>query len=657
VSSTALVEAPAPSGDTPPAPTQRRRVPRMAWLGVIMVAWIALWYVFYGKGIIESGGYQGILEWFQRTQDSIGASRLTNPFFVYVLTPIREVLKSAYDSIDTIFLNLGWTGVIGVAAAVSLVLAGWRYALLAFLGFFSFGLLGLWDESMQTLNVVLISVVISLAIGIPVGIWMGVSRRATAFITPILDVMQILPSIAYLPLITLFFFIGPPAGIIATIIYAIPPAIRLTAAGIRGVNTSTIEASESIGATPGQRLRGVQIPLARKSMVLGINQTTLAALSMASIAALIATPGLGVVVLQALSSLNVGAALNASLAIVAMAIVFDRVTTATSERNSVRELTRQQSTPSLLSRWWRWIAGAGLIVLGIVLPLVIPSWSKFPTQWDVSNWIINTTNDVVNFLIDNAYYVTTWIKNVCTSWLIDPLQSLLTNSPAVVTIAAITLISLVIARVIPAMYALFCLLGIVLLGVWQAAMVTLTQVLIGGLITMVIGIVIGIWMGRNRNVDRGLRPFLDALQVIPGFVYLVPALGLFGPGRFTALIAGVAYAAPVVIKITAEGIRGVPTNTVEAAQAAGSNGRQMIMKVQLPMSRHMQLVALNQGLIYVLAVVTLGGLVGGAGLGYNVIQGFAQTSDQGLGLAAGFGIVLLGIMLDRVSQAAGRQTR
>jgi glycine betaine/proline transport system permease protein len=656
--SATLVEAPAPSGDTPPVVTKpRRRVPKWGWLLIIMVSWIALWYVFYGKGIIESGGYQGILEWFQRTEDSIGASRLTNPLFVYVLTPIRETLQGAYDALKNIFLNLGWTGVIGVAAAISLVLAGWRYALLTFLGFMCFGLLGLWDESMQTLNVVLISVVISLVIGIPVGVWMGVSRRATAFITPILDVMQILPSIAYLPLITLFFFIGPPAGIIATIIYAIPPAIRLTSAGIRGVNASTIEASEAIGATPRQRLRGVQIPLARKSMVLGINQTTLAALSMATIAALIATPGLGVVVLQALSSLNVGRALNASLAIVAMAIVFDRVTTATSERNSVRELTTQKTEPTFIVRWANWIIAAALVVLGIVLPLIIPGWSKFPTQWDVSNWIINTTNDVVNFLIDNAYYVTTWLKNVCTTWLIDPLQSLLSNSPAVVTIAAITLISLVIARVVPALYALFCLIGILLLGVWQAAMLTLTQVLIGGLITMVIGILVGVWMGRNRNVDRGLRPFLDALQVIPGFVYLVPALGLFGPGRFTALIAGVAYAAPVVIKITAEGIRGVPTNTVEAAQAAGSNGRQMIMKVQLPMSRHMQLVALNQGLIYVLAVVVLGGLVGGGGLGYNVIQGFSQTSDQGLGLAAGFGIVLLGIMLDRVSQAAGRQAR
>ncbi len=144
---------------------------------------------------------------------------------------------------------------------------------------------------------------------------------------------------------------------------------------------------------------------------------------------------------------------------------------------------------------------------------------------------------------------------------------------------------------------------------------------------------------------------------MPVFVYLVPCLGLFGAGRFTGIIAAVIYAAPVVIKIVAEGIRGVPVNSVEAAEAAGSNTWQMITKVQLPMSRNMLMVGLNQGLIFVLAMVVVSGLVGGAGLGYDVYQGLTQNLYQGLGLAAGFAIVLLGIMLDRMTQAAGRSER
>ena len=648
--------APPPSTGTAPPPVAEKRSRWRLWamLGVI-ATWIVLWFVFFGQGVLAEGGFQGLQKWFQEVQDSIGASRLTNPLFVYVLTPIREVLKVAYDSVATVFLNLGWTGVTGVATAVGLVLAGWRYAVLALLGFLSFGLLGLWTESMETLNVVLISVVVSLLIAVPLGVWAGVSRRASAFITPVLDVMQILPSFAYLPLITLFFFIGPPAGIVATVIYAAPPAIRLTAAGVRGVSPTTMEASQALGATRRQRLRDVQLPLARPSIVLGVNQTTLAALSMASVAAFIATPGLGVVVLQALATLDVGKSLNASLAIVAMAIVFDRVTTAASQRNVVSDAVTKQR--SFVARWGRWLGAAGVVGLGVLLPVLIPSWSKFPEQWDVSTTIIPATNDAVAYMEENWFVVTSWLKDVCTSWFIDPLQSLLVNSPAVVTIVALTLIALILARVVPAVTTLLCLVGVVLLGVWPSGMITLTQVLIGAAITMVIGVVFGVWIGRSRRADQAIRPFLDALQVIPGFVYLVPALGLFGVGRFTAIIAGVAYAAPVVIKVTGEGIRSVPVNTVEAARAAGSNSWQMIGKVQLPMSRHMLLVALNQGLIYVLAVVVLGGLVGGGGLGYNVIQGFSQSTDQGLGLAAGIAIVLLGIMLDRVSQAAGRGER
>jgi len=209
----------------------------------------------------------------------------------------------------------------------------------------------------------------------------------------------------------------------------------------------------------------------------------------------------------------------------------------------------------------------------------------------------------------------------------------------------------------PAIVAFICLVGIVLLGVWPSSMITLAAVLIGALFTMVLGVIFGVWLGRSRWVDRVLRPILDAAQVMPVFVYLVPCLALFGVGRFTGIIAAVVYAAPVVIKIVGEGIRGVPVNSVEAAEAAGSNTWQMITKVQLPMSRNMFMVALNQGIIFVLAMVVVSGLVGGGGLGYDVIRGFSHTDLAGLGLAAGFAIVLLGVMLDRVTQAAGRSER
>ncbi len=175
---------------------------------------------------------------------------------------------------------------------------------------------------------------------------------------------------------------------------------------------------------------------------------------------------------------------------------------------------------------------------------------------------------------------------------------------------------------------------------------------------MVIAILLGVTMGRSRRADLGIRPFLDAFQVIPPFVYLVPALALFLPGRFTAIVAAVAYAFPIATKLVADGIRGVAPTTVEAARSSGITRWQMIRKVQLPMSKESLVLATNQGLLYVLSMVVIGGMVGGGSLGYIVVSGFSQDQLFGKGLAAGVAIAALGVMLDRIARyAAARAGR
>jgi glycine betaine/proline transport system permease protein len=171
----------------------------------------------------------------------------------------------------------------------------------------------------------------------------------------------------------------------------------------------------------------------------------------------------------------------------------------------------------------------------------------------------------------------------------------------------------------------------------------------------VLGVVVGVWMGRSMMADRIIRPVLDALQTMPPFVYLVPLLALFGATRFTGILAGILYAAPVSIKIVADGIRQVSPTTVEAATSAGSNTWQLITKVQLPMSKRTLVLATNQGLIYVLSMVVVSGLVGGGALGADVVTGFVQLPLFGKGLAAGLAIVLLGVMLDRITRAAANR--
>ena len=172
---------------------------------------------------------------------------------------------------------------------------------------------------------------------------------------------------------------------------------------------------------------------------------------------------------------------------------------------------------------------------------------------------------------------------------------------------------------------------------------------------MLVGMALGIWTGRNDRVEKFLRPFLDAGQTLPAFVYLVPMLGLFGPTRFTAIATGIVYSIPIVVKIVGQGIRDVPVTMVEAATSAGSTTWQLITKVQLPAARSSLLLAANQGLIFVLAVIVIGGLVGSGGVGYLVLLGASKPEMQGKGLAAGLAILLLGVMIDRVTQAAVRR--
>jgi glycine betaine/proline transport system permease protein len=184
-------------------------------------------------------------------------------------------------------------------------------------------------------------------------------------------------------------------------------------------------------------------------------------------------------------------------------------------------------------------------------------------------------------------------------------------------------------------------------------MQTLTTVLVATSLTLVIGIAVGILTARSDRLKAVLRPTLDAAQTMPAFVYLIPAVALFGASRFTAIVASVIYAAPPVIRLVDAGIRSVSSTVIEAATAAGSTERQLLWKVQLPLARTSLMLAVNQGIVMVLAMVVVGGLVGAGALGFDVVAGFAQRSNFGLGLVAGVSIVVLGIMLDRISQGAG----
>src|SRR6476646_4037767 len=229
---------------------------------------------------------------------------------------------------------LGWMTWVGVSAAgvlVSLRFGGVRASVWALAAFVAFAASGLWVESMQTLALMLAAVGLSLLVGIPLGVLAGLSDRFERSVTPVLDAMQIIPAFAYLMPVVILFSVGPGAAVITTMIYAIPPAIRITALGIRGVPANTVEAATALGATRWQVLTKVQLPLARRMLLLSVNQTILFALSMVVIAGLIGGAGLGDLVTNGLYTDPV-MAIFAGAAIVIMAIALDRATQAMANR-------------------------------------------------------------------------------------------------------------------------------------------------------------------------------------------------------------------------------------------------------------------------------------------------------------------------------------
>lgn len=197
---------------------------------------------------------------------------------------------------------------------------------------FFIGAIGQWDRGMQTLALMIVSLVMCLLLGIPTGILMSVSDRFRKVMLPVLDVMQTMPSFVYLIPVVMLFGLGKVPALIATIVYAVPPLIRLTDLGIRLVDHSIMEAATAFGATRRQKLLGVQLPLALPNILAGVNQTTMMALAMVVVASMIGARGLGQEVLAGINRLEVGRGLLAGLAIVALAIIFDRVTQAYGKR-------------------------------------------------------------------------------------------------------------------------------------------------------------------------------------------------------------------------------------------------------------------------------------------------------------------------------------
>ena len=243
-----------------------------------------------------------------------------------LLDVISFVVTSLVEGLTYLLLLPYFFVVIAVAALIAWLVRSWQLAIGTVISFGLIVAMGLWVPAMQTLALVLVAAIVAVLIAIPLGIWSARNPTVRAVLKPVLDFMQTMPAFVYLIPAIVFFSIGVVPGLVATVIFALPPGVRLTELGIRGVDSETVEAGQAFGATPAQILRGIQLPLAMPTILAGVNQVIMLALSMAVIAGMAGADGLGKMVVEAISTVNIAKGVEAGLGVVLIAVFLDRVT-------------------------------------------------------------------------------------------------------------------------------------------------------------------------------------------------------------------------------------------------------------------------------------------------------------------------------------------
>ena len=281
---------------------------------------------------------------------------------------MKTVFQGTYDGIDTVLQAPEPLLLTGIFAVIAFWLRGTSAGVLTFVGFAFIDSLDLWEDAMMTLSLVLVATLIALVVSVPVGIWAARSDRVSGIVRPVLDFMQTLPAMIYLIPAILFFGTGAPAGIVATLIFAIAPGVRMTELGIRQVDKELVEAADAFGTTPRDTLLRIQLPLALPTVMAGVNQVIMLSLSMAAIAGMVGTDGLGGAVNEAIGQVNVGLGSEAGVAIVILAIYLDRMTSALGTQVSPlgrRSLAKLRAAQGL--KIWSYRPRPAVAVVGVVV--------------------------------------------------------------------------------------------------------------------------------------------------------------------------------------------------------------------------------------------------------------------------------------------------
>ncbi len=625
---------------------------------------------------------------------------------------IAGYIKNGYYFLEDFLIDSPWLLVAAIIFLPCLIAGGLRLGLYSLFVIYFWGGTGMWDESMQTLALMGLSVLLCVVVGVTLGVMCSQSDRFDNFMKPILDTMQVMPAFVYLFPALFFFGIGGAPAILATMIYAMPPIIRLTNTGIRQVPEQTIESATSFGSSKLQLLLKIKIPLSLPSIMMGINQVIMMALALVVLACFIGAEGIGGQVWLAIRNLDVGWAMEGGLCILFMAIMFDRFGLALS--NTKETLPSDVQKFYLLPQSWEKYTIAKIIekpleflsglvnyvcinitkyiayIFEFLISLfnkdiakdigellskryyVIPSFiifflisfidsslfkiGTFPEDWKLS--IRQPIADGVKSLTVNPGFIafTKGLRAFIYLNLLRPLDTFLTHIPWWYTTGIFVAIGYFTVGLRFAFITLLLLLFIGANGIWPQAMITLSSVLVSVILCFAIGVPLGIIASYNERFRNVQNVVLDAMQTLPYFCYLIPVLMFFGGGTVSAVLATVIYSIPPIIRLTSLGLTQVSGTYSEVSRSFGGTLLQTLNKVKFPLAVPSLVVGFNQTVIMAFAMQIVTPLIGGKGLGLEVFNGLAR-SDTGRGLAAGIGIVLLAIIIDRISLAWTKKQR
>jgi glycine betaine/proline transport system permease protein len=542
------------------------------------------------------------------------------------------------------FPNIGpipWTAMAAVAAVIGYYLGGWKLSLLGGGTMVWTALIGQWEIAMQTMSVLAIAAPLAFAIGLSLGIAAWRYPWVDRVIKPVLSVLQTLPFFTYLLPAVIFFKVGPTAGAVATTIYAIPPMILMTTLGLKKVSPEVIEAGKMSGCTNVQMLRHVYIPSARTEILVGVNQVIMLCLAMVVLTAFIGMPGLGAKLLAMMGSFKLGRSFEIGITIVLLAVMLDRM----SKAWVVKQPEHFERGTPFWKRHSMLVLGVSLFIGFTLLSLVIPFFAEVGRGQDFSQGR-ELDNLIKAFLsIEWVNAITGFLRAFLNVQVLIPFRNFMLSIPTPAFILLVAAFAMALAGRREALFALVFFSLVALSGWWDRAIITLYSVISAVSLAALIGLPVGIIAARSPKWSERVLLICDTAQTFPSFVYLIPAIMLFGITDIAVIFSILIFAMVPLTRYTIEGLRTVPEEMTEAADMAGATRMQKLWSVQLPLALPTMAVGFNQAIMFAFFMVIIAAFIGTQDLGQELQRTLAGT-DLGKNFVLGICVSLMALTFD-----------